>query len=204
MIAFLDPLLKGQGDKRVSAPRLIRYYTLGEGRWKTSTTWPVPGFAPRTLYLGSGNALRETRPGREDATGADRYQADFSATTGTSNRWHTNFGGGAVSYPDRAREDAKLLVYTGEPLARDIEITGNPVVTLEFSSSATDGAFYVYLEDVAPDGKVSYLTEGELRALHRKLSPPDPRRVTLGPRHSMNIALGLDERTGLAMLPPAF
>jgi putative CocE/NonD family hydrolase len=182
MIAFLDPLLKGPG-KGPKAAKLIRYYTLGEGAWKAATTWPVPGFERRTLYLGPGKTLRDTRPGPGEA--ADRYQADFGATTGTSNRWHTNFGGSAVSYPDRANEDRKILAYTGEPLGRDIEITGNPVATLELSSSAADGAFYVYLEDVAPDGRVSYLTEGELRALHRKLSPPDPRRVTLGPRHSM-------------------
>lgn len=191
MIAFLDPILKGQGGGSASAGKSIRYYTLGEGKWKSSSTWPVPGFSSRTLYLGRGNALRETRPGPEDAVGADRYLADFSATTGTGNRWHTNFGGGAIFYPERAAEDGKLLAYTGEPLARDIEITGTPVVTLELSSSATDGAFYVYLEDVAPDGKVSYLTEGELRALHRKLSPPDPRRATLGPRHSMARADGV-------------
>lgn len=190
MIAFLDPLLKGGGLGPKAPAKLIRYYTLGEGAWKTSTTWPVPGFEPRTLYLGPGNALRETRPAAEEAGAADRYEADFGASTGTGNRWHTNFGGSAVFYPDRAGEDKKLLVYTGEPLARDIEITGNPVATLELSSSAADGAFYVYLEDLAPDGRVSYLTEGELRALHRKLSPPDPRRVTLGPRHSMARADG--------------
>jgi len=40
----------------------------------------------------------------------------------------------------------------------------------------TDGLVIAYLEDVAPDGRVTYLTEGELRLLHRKTEgrPCDP------------------------------
>lgn len=37
-------------------------------------------------------------------------------------------------------------------------------------SDQTDGAVFAYLEDVAPDGRVTYLTEGVLRLLHRKTS----------------------------------
>lgn len=35
-----------------------------------------------------------------------------------------------------------------------------------------DPAIFVYLEDVAPDGRVTYLTEGELRAIDRKAADP--------------------------------
>ena len=45
-------------------------------------------------------------------------------------------------------------------------------MALYVSSSHEDGAFYVYLEDVGPDGRVSYLTEGLLRAIHRKTADP--------------------------------
>jgi uncharacterized protein len=41
-------------------------------------------------------------------------------------------------------------------------------MVLEVASTATDGAFFAYLEDVAPDGRVTYLDEGELRAVNRK------------------------------------
>jgi hypothetical protein len=37
-------------------------------------------------------------------------------------------------------------------------------VVLEVASTATDGTFFAYLEDVAPDGHLAYLDEGELRA----------------------------------------
>lgn len=50
-----------------------------------------------------------------------------------------------------------------------MEVTGHPVVTLFISSTATDGQFFVYLEEVDEAGRVRYVTEGELRALHRRL-----------------------------------
>jgi predicted acyl esterase len=62
-----------------------------------------------------------------------------------------------IFYPDRSGEDRKLLVYTGAPLATNVEILGSPVVVLEVASTATDGTFFAYLEDVAPDGHVTYL-----------------------------------------------
>ena len=55
-----------------------------------------------------------------------------------------------------------------------MEVTGHPLVTLHVSSTAKDGNFFVYLEDVAPRGRVEYVTEGMLRALHRKLSDDPP------------------------------
>jgi putative CocE/NonD family hydrolase len=42
------------------------------------------------------------------------------------------------------------------------------------SSNATDGTFFVYLEDVDEQGRVSYVTEGQLRAIHRRLGDQPP------------------------------
>ena len=39
-------------------------------------------------------------------------------------------------------------------------------------------------EDVAPDSRVTYLTEGILRALHRKVSDKQPPYKVFGPYHS--------------------
>jgi len=39
-------------------------------------------------------------------------------------------------------------------------------VSLHRSSTHPDGAIHVYLEDVAPDGRVTYLTEGIMRLIH--------------------------------------
>ena len=89
-----------------------------------------------------------------------------------------------MDYGNRAEADKLLLSYTSKPLAQDTEITGHPIVELFVSSTHDDGAFFVYLEDVSPDGDVTYNTEGELRALHRKISKEEPLYKTVGPYHS--------------------
>lgn len=180
--AFFDSYLKSDIIEADSADNVIKYYTLGEGKWKTTNIWPVKGFGNKILYFDDNGSLNEIKPLNID--GKDTYVVDFTTTTGETNRWRTNLGGGPIVYPDRAEEDKKLLTYTSEAMKKDVEITGVPVVTLKISSTATDGAFFVYLEDVAPDGKVTYITEGELRALHRKVTDEDLGRAVLGPIHS--------------------
>jgi predicted acyl esterase len=51
-------------------------------------------------------------------------------------------------------------------------------VTLRRATSGPDGAVYVDLEAVGPDGDVSYLTEGCLRLRHRAAAgPAEPERL---------------------------
>ena len=64
-----------------------------------------------------------------------------------------------------------MLRYDSGPLARDVEISGHPVVTLWVESSEGDAAVFVYLSEVEADGRVRYVTEGVLRALHRREAP---------------------------------
>src|SRR5439155_3533353 len=52
------------------------------------------------------------------------------------------------------------------------------------------------LEEVSPDGRVTYLTEGELRALHRKVSADPPPYVQFGPYHSFRRADGQPAQPG--------
>jgi putative CocE/NonD family hydrolase len=65
-----------------------------------------------------------------------------------------------------------------------VEITGHPVITLFVSTTQEDGALIVYLEDVDEQGRVTYITEGQLRAIHRKLSTETPPYRMLEPYHS--------------------
>ena len=109
-------------------------------------------------------------------------------TTGVNNRWFAQMDTAIDYTADRAAEDGKLLTYTSAPLSVDTEITGSPILTLYVASTEEDGAFHVYLEDVAPDGKVTYITEGILRAIHHPVSKAEPPYVHLGPYHSFNQA----------------
>ncbi len=180
-LRFFDYYLKGI-DNGAMRERILVYYTLGEEKWKTTNVWPPAGSTTQRWYLAAENTLSQSAPKMK--SGEDTYTVDFEATTGKTNRWHTQFGGTAVVYPDRAEEDHRLLTYTSPPLPEDTEITGYPVVTLYVTSKATDGAFFVYLEDVEETGKVTYITEGQLRAIHRKVSTDPPPYSLLVPYHS--------------------
>jgi putative CocE/NonD family hydrolase len=169
---FFDCYLKEGASCSGIAGKQIRYYTLNEGIWRTTQTWPPPGLSTRRLYLAAAGRLGGQPP--EATETADRYTVDFTHSSGSTTRWHTNIGGGDVVYADRAEQDRKLLTYTSDPLDHDLEITGAPIVNLNVASTHADGSFIAYLEDVAPTGAVTYITEGALHALHRQTEPLAP------------------------------
>jgi putative CocE/NonD family hydrolase len=179
MLNFLDRYLKEDGAG--TSERVLYYYTMGAAEWKSTTVWPVQGVTRELWYFGADNSLSTSMPA--DQQEGDSYAIDFTATSGPQTRWHTALDSSVV-YRDRRDEDGKLLTYTSEPLAEDTEITGYPIVTLQVSSTHTDGAFFVYLEDVDPSGRVTYVTEGQLRALHCKVSDEVPPYDLLIPYHS--------------------
>ncbi|GAA1261650.1 CocE/NonD family hydrolase [Kitasatospora nipponensis] len=181
-IAFFDRYVKG--GEHPDGDRLVHYYTLNEGTWRTTDRWPVAGTRNQRLYLADGDTLSRQRPqstpGRSDA---DPLTLNPTAGTGPLDRWNTNLTGDPVSYPDRAAVDGELLSYTGPPVRQDTRVTGLGRVTLDVTgvSGASDGALHVYLEDVTPDGRVTYVTEGQLALADRAVAPcwsnPDWRRL---------------------------
>jgi putative CocE/NonD family hydrolase len=178
---FDDILRKGKPLQ----DRILRYFTMGENLWKATSTWPIPGTVTDTLYLDSDQSLSPSAPSGLD--GADPYEVDFSARSASEPRWLGPLFA-ETWYPDRASQDRSLQVYQTPLLAEDLEVTGYPVVHLFLSSTHTDGAFFVYLEDVDLYGRVTYVTEGILRGIHRKVSEdPGPWRRP-APYHSYGAA----------------
>ncbi|WP_447779901.1 CocE/NonD family hydrolase [Variovorax boronicumulans] len=175
-IRFADLCFNGHAAREQG--KLLHYYTLGEGKWKSSRSWPPPATRLR-WYMASGSRLSSSPEDR----GFDTLQVDPAAGDVDANRWATQFDRRKVDYGDRRRFDAARLAYTGEPLTHDIEITGHPFIQLNVTSTREDGAFFVYLEGVKPDGESYYLTEGQLRAVHRKVWTESPFSA-LGPQHS--------------------
>jgi uncharacterized protein len=179
-LRFFDHYLKDI-DTGLDSEKVLFYYTMGEERWKQTRVWPVAGTKNMRLYMAGDNSLSESAPTL--TAGTDTYKVDYEASTGEKNRWRTQLGG-QVIYADRAEEDRRLLTYTSQPLASDTEITGYPVINLYVTSTQTDGAFFVYLEEIDESGKVTYLTEGQLRAIHRKVSNDMPPYTSPVPYHT--------------------
>jgi putative CocE/NonD family hydrolase len=181
---FFDAFLKNAGEG--GAGREVRYYTYVERQWKQTSVWPPRGFEMQRWYFASDGRLSRDAPTKSN--GEDAYTVDFTASTGLENRWFSGMSGVPIRYLDRAEQDQLLLVYETPEMTEDVELTGHPVVSLQVSSTHEDGAFYVYLEDAFPDGTVVYVTEGELRAIHRKVSNEKPPVTIFGPYHTFKRA----------------
>lgn len=195
ILLFLDAYLKG-ANNGVRDQRTIFYYTLGKETWQRAAAFPPPGVQNQRWYLAENGLLSRTAPTSSEA--ADFFQVDFDATTGTENRWWelSGLGGCPIVYAHRREAARHMLVYTTPALEHDLEIAGYPVVHLQVASSHTDGAFFLYLEMVDKDGQVYYLTEGQLRGLHRKVSQkPQPYDIPV-PYHTYERADALPLEPG--------
>jgi uncharacterized protein len=154
--------------------RMIKYYVLGTGEFRASVQWPPKGIVETDFYLSSGGVLQRHAP----VSGTVSYDVDFTATSGESNRWYQ---GPPPRYHHRKEQASKLLVFQTPAFTEDMELGGWPVVSLEMSALTDDPSVFAYLDDVAPDGTVTYLTEGLIRAINRKIADPKTLPYDPGP-----------------------
>jgi len=171
---FFDRYLKSIPNGIENEPPIL-YYTIGAPaglEWKQTSEWPPRGQKPADYFLADSHALGKRKPA--DASAKDSAPARYNAAC-----------------PQRTNPLSQSCVlddigftYSSPPLAHDMELTGSPVVHLWISASAPDMNFFAYLEDVAPDGKVTIATDGRLRASLRALSTPPYSNFNL-PYHRM-------------------
>jgi putative CocE/NonD family hydrolase len=143
--------------------RSIRYYVLGADAWKTTSQWPPAGVKASTLHF-SRTGLEGHARGR---TKERSYTVDPTTTSGQFNRWASQ-SNAPIYYGDRRLAPGNRLSFDADVVRTDMELVGAPELCLAVRSDQRDGLVIAYLEDVAPDGRVTYLTEGVLRLLHRK------------------------------------
>lgn len=155
-------------DSDHAPPPRVRWYVTGAGRWRSGEVWP-PRVTTKTLYLRRDRTLAE-------AHADDRFEVRLSneATTGAASRWRSLIGPHRfIGYPERRAQHTIAEVFRSTPLGVAHEITGHPIVWLDVSGPAEDADVFVYLDMVAPDGAVTYLTEGMLRLSHRSCAGID-------------------------------
>ena len=182
-LRWYDYWLKGI-ENGVMTEQPIYYSTMGasEGNeWRSAAKWPLSNELKLPLYFKRGptGSVNSTNDGYLSLippflpVGKDEYEVQYDTTTGLTNRW-TNGHGFEFDYPDMTENDENGLTYTSCPLFFDVQMTGHPVVHLWVTSTASngDGDFFVYLEEVDKDGFSHYITEGTLRASHRKTKKP--------------------------------
>ncbi len=174
---WFDYWLKGEpNDVLKNTPR-VKYYTMGSNKWQTSDTWPPATSEMTSYYLSSagranslyGDGKLTTKPvGKDEKSDAFAYDPAFPVPSFGGNVCCTGTaiqGGAFDQHQMETRQD--ILVYTTEPFANGVELTGSIETTLYVSSDAKDTDFTVKLVDVYPDGKAYNLDETILRARYR-------------------------------------
>jgi hypothetical protein len=190
VLRFFDHYLMGLPTGLEREAR-VHYFALGAERWRTAQGWP-PQTATRTLYLASAGSLVEA----PRAASQDAYKASFAFGSGHMTRYERIAAIDTPQYyADWQGRDAALLLYTSAPLQQPLLLAGHALATLWLEADQPDAALHVYLEDVEPDGRCRYVTEGALRALHRKTAACPPHHRTTWPWRTF-------ARADAATLPP--
>jgi predicted acyl esterase len=153
-LAWFDHWLKDRDTGILDGPR-VRYWLPGAEEWRTSDAWPPPA-EYRELGLGADGAL--------------------SAEPRDGSRELLCLGAGLGRPRRAARSDPPAVLHweTG-PLAAGLDVAGDIELRLSATSTAIDTAWIVMLRDIAPDGTVTDITGGWLRASLREVDPDHSR-----------------------------
>lgn len=164
-LRWFDHFAKGIDDGAGASG--ILYYTVNApdgSHWHRVSRWPPPGQSGRTYYLTQAGLSVE--PPAADGASAEYVSRPVRWFDGRYQPLGRSWKG------DMSATDAESLAETSAPLATDTEITGTPSAHLWIAANAPDVNVYAVLEDVSPDGRSTYVTDGRLRASWRKLAPP--------------------------------
>jgi hypothetical protein len=160
-----------RGDRQAAPPDpAVRYFVMGDNRWKTAGAWPPPARAV-AYYLSAppGPAPRHGALTAEPPTGATPPSVFIADPDGPV----TNPYGGAGAHDYRRLADrSDVLTFDSAPLDRDTEVTGPIRARIYVSCDCRDTDLWVRLLDVAPDGTAYNLMSPGLdvvRASYRDL-----------------------------------
>jgi hypothetical protein len=162
-LRWFDFWLKGMNNGIDKEP-LVSIFVMGANEWIQGNTYPLPQTQMTKLYLVGSDQVNTSKsegllsfeqPSAENST--DRFVYDPSNPTPPSPRYREK--------ADDQRSD--MLVYQTEPLKKPLTFAGPLSAMLYASTSAKDTDWFMRLCVVAPQGAITVLTEGKIRARYR-------------------------------------
>jgi putative CocE/NonD family hydrolase len=181
-LRFMDYWLKGIDNGIMSEPPIVYATPMSTtdrvvNEWRYADSWPLPNALSTECFFHGGpsgsvaslnDGLLVQQVSTDAAEGFDEMKVDYNIAAPTGDISSSmNRPGGEVG-ADFRPHDEHCLTYTTAPLRSDTEVTGHPVMHLFVSTTAADGDFVIHLEDVDDDGSSTFVTEGVLRASHRR------------------------------------
>lgn len=148
-----------------SEPR-VRYFSLGPNEWRKAAEWPE--HAEYSLYLhshGGANSrkgdgvLSTAAPLSEEPCDVFVYDPEVPVMApGGPQALSGQFDQSTLELGNN------LLIYTSQPVTRDLEILGQPTITLFAATSAAHSDFTAKLVRVTPSGRAEFLCIGIARS----------------------------------------
>jgi predicted acyl esterase len=167
ILKWYDHWLKGI-DTGVMREAPVKFWVMGENRWREATDWPLPETQWTKLYLRNWERLT---PEPFVPASVDQFTPPDAF----------------VQMPPSQTTVIQKLRYLSEPLAHDTLIAGPAVLDLFAAIDQDDTNWIVVIKDVGPDVSVMTVREGErelpknlperevtrgwLKASHRALDP---------------------------------
>ncbi len=187
-VRWFDHWLKGIDNGIEREPWLVVYQQHSHppgaaaqdvpGEWRTES-WPPAGRKPVTWFLAPNHELTPTPAAA--ATDHLRYVPSAGAEAGF---WWGELLG------DQRPVDAYSLVYDSAPLESDVSMLGFAHVRLLAAADAPLADWFVRLEDVADDGRVTAITGAGLAgAQRRSMEHPEP--LVPGKEYQLDLDLHL-------------
>ena len=166
---FFDIFLLGMPDKNgLLDDKVTNYFeTDNDGNavaTKSGDSWPFEDTSWEKSYLHAGEVLNDTPP-----TGAEAPDTYISGVARQNFFDYAPANTGSDVTTARGLPDQ--LTYMSEPLTETKTIAGPIMMNLAASLAGTDADFYVSVSDLFPDGSVSFLQRGLLKASHRRVDP---------------------------------
>jgi putative CocE/NonD family hydrolase len=187
-VRWFDHWLKGIDNGVEREPRLVVYQQRSHppgaaaqdipGEWRAES-WPPAGLTPGTWFLAPNHQL--TAAPAAEATDHLRYVPSAGTEAG--------FWWGEL-LADQRPVDAYSLTYDSAPLEADVSMLGFAHVRLLAAADAPLADWFVRLEDVAEDGRVTAITGAGLAGAQRhSMEHPEP--LTPGKEYVLDLDLHL-------------
>ncbi|MBK8350650.1 MAG: CocE/NonD family hydrolase [Saprospirales bacterium] len=187
MLRFLDYHLNDIDNGIMDEPP-ISYYAMGKEQWRHVYDWMPNDSKNKSFLFSADNKITEKQ--KEKTEGCLHYAIDKKFGTSGGARWNSLTVkyryNRRIAYGDWTKPTKDLLHFTSEPLTKNMELTGHASAEIYVSSNAKDVQLFVYVSSVDKFGKVTHITEGQFRGLHRKESNKKSPVPTFAPYHTFN------------------
>ncbi|RVJ51838.1 CocE/NonD family hydrolase [Sinorhizobium meliloti] len=176
-LRFFDSALE---DREPASP-VVRYFRSGSNTWHAAPDWPLPDSIEVSLILDCSRFSLGSTPAEQASASFISDPLKPVPTAGGATFLPGLLLGRNSGPVDQAAIEARddVVIFTGQPLGEDLEVTGLVRARLWVSSSAASCDWTARLCEVGADGGSSGIVDGILRWSRSRQAGGEPQEVAV-------------------------